>query len=66
MTPQEQQLYFAHQAKRNQEEAEKVNAHKARLKAYKEILIKDILERRTDFTREQLTKKSIRTLERIY
>ncbi len=66
MTPQEKETYFKHQEKRHQEDAEKVDAEKARLKAYKSSLIKDILKDRKDFTYEELAKKPVRTLERIW
>lgn len=66
MTPQERETYFKHQEKRHQEEAEKVDAEKARMRDYKERLIEDILKDRNDFTYEELTRKSIRALERIY
>ena len=66
MTPQEKEVYFTHQEKRHQEEAEMVEAEKASLKVYKDGLIKDILKNRNDFTYEELTKKSVRTLERIW
>ncbi len=66
MTPQEKEIYFNHQEKRHQEEAEKVDAEKARLKAYKDGLIKDILKDRSDFTYDELAKKPVRTLERIW
>lgn len=66
MTPQEKEIYFKHQEKRHQEEAEKLDAEKARLKAYKDDLIKDILKDRNDFTYDELVKKPVRTLERIW
>ena len=65
MTPQEKDIYFAHQEKRHREEAEKLELEKAQLRAYKESLIKDILERNKNFTYEELKKKSIRVLEMI-
>lgn len=66
MTSQEKEVYFTHQEKRHQEEAEMVEAEKASLKVYKDGLIKDILKNRNDFTYEELTKKPVRTLERIW
>lgn len=65
MTPQEKEIYFKHQEKRHQEEAEKLDAEKARMRDYKEHLIKDILKDGSDFTYEELARKPIRTLERI-
>lgn len=35
MTPQEKEIYFAHQEKRHREEAEKVQAERERLQVYK-------------------------------
>ena len=66
MTPQDKEIYFAHQEKRHREEQEKIELEKAQLKAYKEYLIEDILQHNKNFTREELRKKSIRTLERIF
>ena len=66
LTPQEKETYFEHLEKRHQEEAEKVDAEKAKLKTYKNDLIRDILKDRKDFTYEELAKKSVRTLERIW
>lgn len=66
MTPQEKEQFFLHIEKRHAEEQEKINDEKARRLAYKAQLINDILEWRSDFTREALLKKDIRTLERIY
>lgn len=66
MTPQDKEIYFAHQEKRHREEQEKIELEKAQLKAYKEMLIEDILEHNKNFTYEELKKKSIRTLERIF
>lgn len=65
MTPQEKNVYFAHQEKRHREEAEKLDAEKAKLRVYKECLIEDILKIRNDFTYEDLARKPIRILERI-
>lgn len=66
MTPQEKETYFKHMEMRHKEEAEKINAEKEHLKAYKEKLIEDILKSRTDFTYDELKKKPIRVLEMIY
>ncbi len=66
MTPQEKDVYFEHQAKRHREEQEKVEIEKAQLKTYKETLIEDIMKINSKFTYEELKKKSVRTLERIY
>ena len=66
MTPQEKDIYFQHQEKRHREEAEKIEQEKAQLRGYKEMLIEDILRNNRNFTREELQKKSIRTLERIF
>jgi len=66
LTPQEKETYFKHQEKRHQEEAEKLDAEKVRLKAYKDDLIKDILKDRNDFTYDELAKKPVRALERIW
>ncbi|MBQ8766095.1 MAG: hypothetical protein IJZ16_04765 [Clostridia bacterium] len=66
MTPQEKDIYFAHQEKRHREEAEKLECEKAQLRAYKESLIEDILKSNCNFTYEELKRMSIRTLERIW
>ena len=65
MTPQEKEIYFKHQEKRNNEEVEKVQAEKERLNKYKAGLIEEIMKRRPDFTYEYLVKKTIRILEMI-
>lgn len=65
MTPQEKEIYFAHQEKRHREEQEKLEQEKAQLKTYKEKLIEDILESNKNFTHEELKKMRICTLERI-
>ena len=65
MTPQEKALYFAHMEKRHAEEKEKLEAEKAHLRAYKQSLIDDILTYNHNYTREELIRMSIRTLERI-
>lgn len=66
MTPQEKNIYFAHQEKRHREEIEKLESEKAQLRAYKESTIQDILKRNSNFTYEELKRMSIRTLERIW
>lgn len=65
MTPQEKEIYFAHMEKRHREEAEKVQAERERLKAYKESLIEDILKNNPNADVETLRKKTTRTLERM-
>lgn len=65
MTPQEKEIYFAHMEKRHREEAEKVQAERERLKAYKESLIEDILKINPNADVETLRKKATRTLERM-
>lgn len=66
MTPQDKEIYFAHQEKRHREEQEKIEQERMQLRAYKEKLIDDILKSNKNFTREELQKKSIRTLEIIF
>ena len=66
MTPQEKDIYFAHQEKRHREETEKLESEKAQLRAYKESIIQDILKSNSNFTYEELKRISIRTLERIW
>ncbi len=66
MTPQEKEIYFAHQEKRHREENEKLDLEKAQLKTYKESLIEDILKHNPSFSREELQKMTTRTLERIW
>ena len=66
LTPQEKETYFEHLEKRHREEAIKIDAEKAALSAYKAQLIESILKNRNDFTYEELAKKSVRTLERIW
>ena len=66
MTPQEKDIYFAHQEKRHREEVEKLEQEKAQLRAYKESIIQDILKNNINFTYEELKRMTIRTLERIW
>ena len=66
MTPQEKEIYFAHQEKRHREEAEKIEQEKAQLRAYKESLIEDIMKRNPNAKYEELQKMTTRTLERIW
>lgn len=66
MTPQEKEIYFAHQEKRHREEAEKLECEKAQLRAYKESLIEDIMKHKPNADCEALKKMSIRSLERIW
>lgn len=65
MTPQEKEIYFAHQEKRHREEAEKLEAERERLKAYKQSLIEDIIKHKPDYPLDQLQRMTTRTLERI-
>lgn len=65
MTPQEKEIYFAHQEKRNREDAEKVQAERERLRAYKQSLIEDILKMKPSANHEKLQRMTTRTLERI-
>lgn len=66
MTPQEKEIYFQHQEKRHREEQEKIDLEKQQLRAYKEMLIEDIMKSKPNADREALKKLSIRSLERIY
>lgn len=66
MTPQEKEIYFAHQEKRHREEAEKLEQEKQQLRTYKESLIQDIMKYKPNVSYDELKKYSIRTLERIY
>lgn len=66
MTPQEKEIYFAHMEKRHREEAERVQAEKERLKAYKESLIEDIIKSKPNADIEKLRKMTTRALERIW
>ncbi len=66
MTPQEKDIYFAHQEKRHREEQEKIDLEKQQLRAYKEMLIEDIMKSKPNSNYEDLKKLSIRSLERIY
>ncbi len=66
MTPQDKEIYFAHQKKRHREEQEKIEQERVQLKSYKDILIEDILKINQNFTYEELKRKSIRVLERIF
>ena len=66
MTPQEKQIYFEHMEKRHREEAERVQAERERLKAYKESLIEDIMKSKPNANREALEKMTTRSLERIW
>lgn len=65
MTPQDKEIYFAHQEKRHREEKEKVESEKELMREYRLGLIDDILEQGSIFTREELNKKSLRVLEAI-
>ena len=66
MTPQEKDIYFAHQEKRHREEVEKLEQEKVQLRAYKESIIQDILKSNSNFTYEELKRMTIRTLEHIW
>ena len=66
MTPQEKEIYFAHQEKRHREEAEKIEQEKAQLRAYKESLIADIMKHKPNADYEALKKMTTRKLERIW
>lgn len=66
MTPQEKEVYFNHMEKRHREEKEKLEYEKERLKAYKESVVNDILKSGTCYSKEELMKKPIRTLERMW
>ena len=66
MTPQEKEIYFAHQEKRHREEQEKIEQEKAQLRAYKESLIEDIMKHNPNADYEALKKMTTRTLERIF
>lgn len=66
MTPQEKEIYFAHQEKRHREEAEKIEQEKAQLRAYKESLIEDIMRHNPNADYEALKRMTTRTLERIW
>jgi len=64
MTPQERKAYLDHQAMRAREEEELVQVMIEERKAYKRILIEDILKQGR-FTYDQLKNKSVRYLEAI-
>lgn len=66
MTPQEKEIYFAHQEKRHREEAEKIEQEKTQLRAYKESLIEDIMRHNPNADYEALKRMTTRTLERIW
>ena len=66
MTPQEKEIYFAHQEKRHREEQEKIEQEKAQLRAYKESLIADIMKHNPRADYEALKKMTTRSLERIF
>ena len=66
MTPQEKDIYFAHQEKRHREEQEKIDLERQQLRAYKEMLIEDIMKSKPNSNYEDLKKLSVRSLERIY
>lgn len=66
MTPQEKQVYFAHQAENNAYEQIKIADQRKANISYRQMLINDILAQGKNFTAEELSQKSLRTLERIY
>lgn len=63
MTPQEKEIYFAHQEKRHREEAEKLEYEKAQRRAYRESLIEECLAKYPHLGEERVRKMSIRALE---
>lgn len=65
MTPQEKNIYFEHMEKRHAEEQEYMQARRAQNLTYRDRLIAEIMERRSDWTMEQLKEKSMRSLEII-
>lgn len=65
MTPQDKEIYFKHMEKRHREEAEKVNDERFRLQEYKKSLIEDIIRMNPKHSRDELMKKTTRTIERI-
>ena len=66
MTPQEKEIYFKHQEKRHREEQEKIDLERQQLRAYKEMLIEDIMKHNPNADYEALKRMTTRTLERIY
>lgn len=65
MTPQEKEIYFAHLEKRCREEAERVEAERARIRAYRDMLVEDAIKRNPHIDPEKIKKMSIRALEYI-
>ena len=66
LNPHEKEIVLARNLVAVNDELQKIEAEKNRRKEYKKFMIEDILKFRNDFTREELEKKDIRTLERIY
>lgn len=58
--------YVSHLEKRSREEQEKLDLEKERMKGYKETLIQGILERRKEYSLEDLQRMTVRSLERIF
>ena len=65
MTPQEKDIFFAHQEKRHREEREYLDARKHEMQVYRKSLIDEILSGANPFnlTAEDLERKSTRALE---
>jgi hypothetical protein len=66
MTEQEWEKYVSHLEMRNRQEQEKLELEKQRMRAYKETLIQDILERSNNHSLEDLQRMTVRSLERIF
>lgn len=66
MTEQEWNSYVSHLEMRNRQEQEKLELEKQRMRAYKETLIQDILQRSNSHSLEDLQRMTVRSLERIY
>lgn len=65
-TPQEREIVLERNRVAVNDELIRIEAEKARRREYKKMMIEDIMKFCNRFTREQLEKKDIRTLERIY
>lgn len=66
MTEQEWNSYVLHLEMRNRQEQEKLELEKQRMRAYKETLIQDILQRSNNHSLEDLQRMTVKSLERIY
>ncbi len=66
MTAQEREIYIAHQAENHEYEKIKIADERKANISYRQMLINDILAQGKNFTAEELSQKSLRTLERIY